>query len=222
MRGLSVRQPKMASKPDGLTLMSSMDDRTTPDGMCMKRAVQICATSFVFLFAHTAPARGDHPPATSQSLGPCADPAHRQFDFWIGDWDVVEVEHPTVIVARARVELILNGCVLHEVYEGTDGHRGESFSIYDVTRSIWHQSWVNDTGYLLTIEGRLQDKSMILEGVDHLPNGKLRRVRGEWRADDQGAHELAWRSTDGGASWVPWFDLLFRPHASPAKPSAQQ
>jgi hypothetical protein len=149
------------------------------------------------------------------------DPAYRQFDFWIGDWDVFEVEHPAVIAARARVELILRGCVLHEVYEDMDGHKGESFSIYDVARNTWHQSWVNDNGYLLTIEGHLQGKSMILEGVDHLPNDTLRQVRGEWRPEPEGAHEIAWRSTDGGASWVTWFDISFRPHASSKKAAAQ-
>jgi hypothetical protein len=151
---------------------------------------------------------GVHP----QSPVPCADPAYRQFDFWIGDWDAFEVAHPATIVARARVELILHACVLHEIYEATDGHKGESFSIYDIARHTWHQTWVNDSGYVLTIEGGLLDQAMILEGTDHLPDGKLRQVRGEWRSDGQGTRELAARSTDGGVTWIPWFDLLFRPH----------
>ena len=172
----------------------------------------------LFLLAHTAQSSRDPPPSTDKllSVAPCAEPAYRQFDFWVGNWDVFEVERPTVIVAHARVELILHGCVLHEVYEGTDGHKGESFSIYDVTRNTWHQSWVNDSGYLLMIDGRLQGKFMILEGVDHLPNDKLRQVRGEWRPDSQGAHEVAWRSTDGGVTWLPWFDLSFRRQAPTA------
>jgi hypothetical protein len=143
----------------------------------MRRAVLMWTA--LFLLAHTAQSWGDHPPTEKpQRLVPCADPSYRQFDFWIGDWDVFEIERPTVIVARARVELILNGCVLHEVYEGLDGHKGESFSIYDATRKTWHQSWVNDSGYLLTIEGHLKGKSMILEGVDHLPSEKLRQESG--------------------------------------------
>lgn len=39
------------------------------------------------------------------------------------DWDVFEIERPNVVVARARIEPILNGCVVHEVYEGLDGHK---------------------------------------------------------------------------------------------------
>jgi hypothetical protein len=182
----------------------------------MTRALMMWTS--IVLLAHTARSWGDHPPtAKPQRLVSCADPAYRQFDFWVGDWDVFEVERPTVIVAHARVELILNACVLHEIYEGVDGHKGESFSIYDVTRHTWHQSWVNDSGYLLTIEGRLGDKAMVLEGIDHLPDGKLRQVRGEWSSTGRGgAHEVAWRSTDGGVTWIPWFDLLFRRHAPAA------
>jgi hypothetical protein len=174
-------------------------------------------TQMLFLLAPTAPSSDDHPPTQEpQKPAPCADAAHRQFDFWIGDWDVFEIGQPTIVGptivgARAQVELILNGCVLHEIYE-EKGHKGESFSIYDATRSRWHQSWVNDSGYLLTIEGRLQGKSMILEGVDHLPNNKLRQVRGEWRTEGQGVREVATRSTDGGVTWSPWFDILFLPH----------
>jgi hypothetical protein len=44
---------------------------------------------------------------------------------------------------------------------------------------------------LLMIEGCLQGGSMILQGVDHLPEGTLRTVRGEWRSEDRGVREMA-------------------------------
>jgi hypothetical protein len=180
----------------------------------MARALLGYAASAVLLTNYATLSWAEDRPAAAhvQSATPCADGAYRQFDFWIGDWDVFDVERPAVIVAHARVESILNGCVLHEVYQGLDGHKGESFTIYDSTRDTWHQSWVNDHGYLLTIEGRLRGGAMILEGVDHLPNGKVRQVRGEWRSHDEGVREVAARSVDGGTTWVPWFDLVFRPH----------
>jgi hypothetical protein len=179
----------------------------------MTRAALVCASS-ALLLAYTTRSWCEHHQVSRniQNALPCTDGTYRQFDFWIGDWDVYDIERPTVIVARARVELILNGCVLHEVYEGIDGHKGESFSIYDATRNTWHQSWVNDRGYLLMIEGRLRSEAMILQGVDHLPDGKPRQVRGEWRSEDHGVREMAARSTDGGVTWVPWFDILFLPH----------
>jgi hypothetical protein len=48
------------------------------------------------------------------------------------------------------------------------GHKrlaGESFSIYDVSRKVWHQTWVTDRGKLLVIEGGLQQGAMVLSAM---------------------------------------------------------
>ena len=50
----------------------------------------------------------------------CAGPEYRRFDFWAGDWDAYEVGAvgaDTKPVARTRVDVILGGCALREVYE---------------------------------------------------------------------------------------------------------
>ena len=73
-----------------------------------------------------------HPvPSASAKSDSCVAPEYRQFDFWIGDWDVFDVDSPTTRVARIRVDRILDGCVLREDYQGTDGLKGQSFSLYD-------------------------------------------------------------------------------------------
>ena len=145
-------------------------------------------------------------------VSPCAGPQYRQFDFWVGDWDVMERDAPASIVAHARVEIILNGCVLHEVYEQMDGNKGESFSLYDSARHRWHQSWVSNNGQLLLRDGHFHDGVMTLEGSDIAPHTKVRKVRGAWQRVNEGVRETAVRSTDGGVTWVPWFDLIFREH----------
>jgi hypothetical protein len=152
------------------------------------------------------------PRAASAKTTTCAAPNYREFDFWVGDWDVFDVDKLAIKVARAHVEPILNGCVLREIYEGTDGHQGQSFSIFDASRQIWHQSWVTNNGQLLVIEGGMQAGAMILSGADRTPDGKERLVRGLWKPVSEGIRESATRSTDGGLTWKPWFDLLFRPH----------
>jgi hypothetical protein len=183
--------------------------------MTTNRAALILMTSAMIAYARPAASADPAATADTPSRMTCSSAAFRQFDFWVGDWDVFDVDRPTTIVAHAIVEVILNGCVLHEVYVGSDAHRGESFSIYDATRHVWHQSWVTDHGQLLTIEGRWRNGSMNLRGVDHLPDGKPRQVRGDWRPEGGGVRELAERSTDGGITWTPWFDLRFLPHKRP-------
>jgi hypothetical protein len=150
--------------------------------------------------------------AEPAKTAPCSAPPFQQFDFWVGDWDAFDVGKPTIPVARTRVTRILDGCVLLEVYEGANGHIGQSFSIYDASRKVWHQSWVTNRGELLIIEGGIRAGDMVLSGADRTKDGKTRKVRGTWKPVEGGVSEAAVSSTDGGKSWKPWFDLVFRPH----------
>jgi hypothetical protein len=174
--------------------------------------------SLVVLGANQHPAMGSDKflPVTTSSLSPCSAPEYHQFDFWIGDWDAFDFDKLTIVVAHTRVDRILDGCVLRENYEGADGHQGQSFSIYDAARKVWHQSWVTNRGELLVIEGKLQGNEMVLRGVD--PTGGTNTlVRGNWKPVSDGVRETAVKSTDGGETWKPWFDLVFRPTARRAQ-----
>jgi hypothetical protein len=53
---------------------------------------------------------------------------------------------------------------------------------------------------------------MVLGGIDRTTSGDERTVRGIWKPVDGGVRETASTSTDGGKTWKPWFDLMFRPH----------
>lgn len=155
---------------------------------------------------------GSLPPLPVQVLkqGYCRAAEYHQFDFWVGDWDAFQVGSATP-VARVQVDRILDGCVLREDYQDTAGHKGQSFSIYDEARNVWHQSWVTNRGELLVIEGTFRDGQMVLSGVDGAKPGRT-VVRGMWKPVDGGVREKALTSADGGRTWKPWFDLMFRPH----------
>jgi hypothetical protein len=149
--------------------------------------------------------------AQSPKAAACSAPEYHQFDFWAGDWDSFDFGSATKN-ARIRVDRILDGCVLREDYQGADGHKGQSFSIYDASRKVWHQTWVTNRGELLIIEGKFESGEMVLSGSDLTPNGQHRQVRGTWKPADGGVRETAVVSTDAGKTWQPWFDLMFRPH----------
>jgi hypothetical protein len=143
---------------------------------------------------------------------PCSAPEYRQFDFWLGDWDTFELNAPDKVVARNRVDRILDGCVLREVYEQSDGLTGQSFTIYDAARKIWHQSWITNRGQLLVLEGGLQGNRIVLIGADRAADGKPIQLRGAWARVDGGVRETVETSSDGGKIWKPLFDIVFRPH----------
>lgn len=151
--------------------------------------------------------------ASTSPAAACTSAAHKQFDFWLGDWDVFDTTDSTKVVARVQVQSILNGCVLLETYSDSDGYEGRSFSTFDSTRNVWHQSWVTNRGQLLVIEGHFHSGIMELSGVDRAAAGAHDRLtRATWQAVDHGVREIAARSEDNGKSWQPWFDLMFRPH----------
>ena len=135
----------------------------------------------------------------------CAAPAYHQFDFWAGDWDVFDVGSP-IKTANARIDSILEGCVLREDYRATSGQEGQSFTIYDASRNVWHQTWVTNRGVLLEIEGRFENGEMVLSGK----NQKGEMVRGTWKPVSGEVREVAVKSADAGKTWDPWFDIIFR------------
>jgi ketosteroid isomerase-like protein len=180
----------------------------TPAFPSRKRIFMFVLALFALLGSETA---GRMPSRQAVTATPCASPEFRQFNFWLGDWDAFDVGK-SAIVARTHVDPILDGCVLHEDYQSVDGLKGQSFSIYDPTRKVWHQSWVTNRGQLLVVEGKLEAGEMILAGADLTADGKERRVRGIWKPVDGGVRETAVTSTDAGSTWQPWFDIIFRPH----------
>jgi hypothetical protein len=168
--------------------------------------MRIFALAFVLLGAAASPLLAAERP------GACSAPAYRQFDFFAGDWDAYDVQAPGRIVARNKVDIILDGCVIHEDYRQNDGMHGESYSLYDAARKVWHQSWVTNRGELLLLDGGMQGSRMVFTGEQRTQGGKPSLLRGVWYRQGDGVREIATRSQDGGKSWQPVFDILFRPH----------
>ena len=60
-------------------------------------------------------------------------------------------------VAHVSVDRNLDGCALHEHYEDTDGHHGQSFSTYEAGRKQWRQSWYTNHGKSLEMVGNKEN-----------------------------------------------------------------
>ncbi len=151
--------------------------------------------------------------AAAQPLAPCDTAEFRQFDFWVGHWDVTDPDGNTV--GHNRIDAILNGCALQENWTGGSSFRGHSFNIYDRARGVWHQTWVDSSGALLQLEGGLLDGAMVLEGTRYSPKRNAPvQDRISWTPNADGSVRQHWQSSvDGGASWQTVFDGLYR-HAA--------
>lgn len=143
----------------------------------------------------------------------CVGAHYNEFNFWVGWWDVVDMDTGKR-VAQADVESVLNQCAVLEDYRADDGGRGMSLSSWDAGHKLWRQYWVSDKGATVIIEGISNDGSMTLTGTEDNPQANY-LIRGVWKPVGKNVRETAIRSVDGGRTWKPWFDLEFKPaHSS--------
>ena len=138
------------------------------------------------------------------AAGPCDAPAHRAFDFWIGEWEVRTPDGKLAGVNRIGREY--GGCVLHERYDTGRGYSGESLNMYDPARKVWHQTWVDTSGTLLLLDGGLRAGSMVLEGQTVGSDGQVTRHRITWTPNANGSVRQHWESTDNKGQWITAFD----------------
>jgi hypothetical protein len=135
---------------------------------------------------------------------PCRGEEHRQFDFWVGEWDVTRADGRRA--GTNRIESILDGCVLHESWRSADGRSvGQSFNIL-ARDGRWHQTWVDNSGLLLELVGGMVEDRMVL-GQDTVRPDRT-RVRHEisWERLPTGQVKQHWRtSQDGGSTWTDVF-----------------
>ena len=149
---------------------------------------------------------GGAPAAQAQAA--CKDAAHSQFDFWVGEW---EVRGPKgKIAGENRIEKAHGGCVLKERYSTPTGYTGESLNIYDAGRKVWHQTWVDNGGMLLTLEGGLVDGRMVMEGATTSTTGAVTRHRITWTPNADGTVRQFWESTDAAGKWTVAFDGMYK------------
>lgn len=138
---------------------------------------------------------------------PCEAAAHRQFDFWLGDW---QVHTPAGKLAGTnKIERGYGGCVLHERYVTGGRYRGESLNIYDAARQRWHQTWVDNTGTLLLLEGGLRDGKMVLEGPGIDAEARALRHRISWTPNPDGSVRQHWETSTADGPWKTVFDGLY-------------
>jgi len=137
---------------------------------------------------------------------PCATPEARQFDFWIGNWQLTW-KNPDGSPGNGanRVESEMNGCVIHENFEGSGAQAliGKSYSVYSPRLKKWQQTWVDSSGGYLDLTGEFADGKMVLNREGILGNGKPGRQRMTFYNIAKDQFDWDWdTSEDGGKTWT--------------------
>lgn len=142
------------------------------------------------------------------AYGACEGPKYRQFDFWLGSWQVMAND---TLAGTNEISADLDNCVLREHYRTDSGYEGRSLNIYDKSRKLWHQTWVDNQGTLLQLDGRLEDGVMVLQGPGLSASGEKHLHRIRWTPNMDGTVRQHWQvSKDNGETWTDVFDGLYR------------
>lgn len=137
----------------------------------------------------------------------CLSPFYNQFDFWVGNWRVTDAQGK--LLGHDYVTKRLKNCVVFEEYrDAGDPGIGYGLTAYDAAYGKWHQTFVDDDGFVLKLDGGLQNGAMVLEGTDYA-KGHPRLNRGVWTKRGEAVEEKWTISLDGGRTWKTRFDGWF-------------
>lgn len=159
--------------------------------------------AFVLALAAAAPA--NPPPA-------CAAPEYRQFDFWVGKWDVFDARTGAPAGASA-IESLYGGCAIRENWS-EPGFAGGSLNIF--AEGKWHQTWVDQSGARHEFEGGFSNGRMILVARTHPPQplDKTVLLRMTFTPGSDGTvRQFSDYSKDDGGTWNFRYDYIYKPAA---------
>ena len=108
---------------------------------------------------------------------PCDAREFRQFDFWVGDWDVADASGKAA--GRNQITLEERGCVVIERWKSASGGTGLSVNYYDPLAAQWTQQWFG-LGILLTMKGGLRDGAVLRGPATHPLPMLETRTRNGW------------------------------------------
>jgi hypothetical protein len=169
----------------------------------MVRIVAFAVLAFLAVIA-----RAESAPITK----PCDSPEARQFDFWVGDWELSYVDEGKPAKSRNRITKILGGCALLEEFSGPPGTplEGRSLSTFDRITHRWKQTWTDNTAAYLDFTGGFSEGRMVLSR-EAQRDGKRFLQRMVWQDIREDRLKWLWqRSDDGGRSWTTAWEIDYR------------
>jgi hypothetical protein len=140
---------------------------------------------------------------TKQQTKACSDEVYRQFDFWIGEWDVKVGDQ---VAGTSSVQLVSGSCALLENWTGSRGGDGRSLNYYDPATGQWRQLWVGSGGVILELAGEYKDNAMRLAGQSRRNGARILTKLTFFNLSPDRVRQVWEQSTDEGKTWSVIFD----------------
>ncbi len=134
----------------------------------------------------------------------------RQFDFWLGDWDVFVKGRK---VGENLVELDTQGCVLVENWTNSGGGKGKSLNVYNASLKKWQQFYVGGQGGIYEFKGEYREKERIMYFTAETigPKGaKIMHIFTFTDLPDKTVRQWWQQSTDGGKTYNTVWDSIYK------------
>jgi tetratricopeptide (TPR) repeat protein len=143
---------------------------------------------------------------------PCRSmPEAKQFDFWIGEWEVtpwaLSSPQPGQQMGVNVIQPILEHCVLLENWRAANGGEGKSFNYFDTNLRRWRQVWMSDGGGALDYSGEYRDGAMRFLGWNRDARGnRVEQRLTFFNIARDTVRQLFEASSDSGKTWTSTFD----------------
>jgi ketosteroid isomerase-like protein len=149
---------------------------------------------------------------------PCSENQAKQFDFWLGTWDLEWQDAQGKIQKGVnKINKIMNGCVIEENFSA-GSYLGKSHSMFDRKSGKWKQTWVDNGGEYLDLVGEFKDRKMILNREFINPLGKKVMQKMTFFDIKTDSFEWLWeRSDDEGKTWKTNWKLTYKRKQNLAK-----
>ena len=157
----------------------------------------------LFSTAHTQP---------PQKMPCTTDTLYRQFDFWIGEWEVFGKNGKKA--GDSRIELILDSCIILENWKSAGSvYSGKSFNTYNANTKQWQQTWVDNVGGSTEyLQGSLNGNKMIFKTRPFAFSKDTMAVRRLtfYHLSDDKVRQHGEITKDNGITWATEYDLEYR------------
>ena len=155
-------------------------------------------------------------PSPLPGASACSQQEYGQFDFWLGEWDLVSPAGQSS-GDRSRVSLATGDCVIEETFIPTSGG-GASRSMYDARTGEWVRIWIEPGRMLVFVAGGLDNGDMIMTGGTTGTAQFTNRTVWQPQANNR-VRQFTQTSNDNGATWMnSGFDATYVPQGGSPPP----
>jgi tetratricopeptide (TPR) repeat protein len=144
---------------------------------------------------------------------PCKTrPRARDFDFWVGEWEVFNNNYPNHRVGSSVIQNVAGECTILENWQAYNSpFSGKSQNWYDPNTGKWTQLWIGSGGgHVYFTDGEYRDGAMRFKSKQTMPNGT--EQTGNFIFYNLGPDKVRQYyevSTDGGKTFQVSYDFIY-------------